>query len=73
LTLKEPETTPPAIVQFEPDATGVPVIVQFVSVGLKPNPETCTLAPIGPKLGESVTRRATMVNCADAVWFVGRL
>jgi len=43
-----------------------PLIVQLVSMRLKPVPETVTAEPRGPRSGDTITVRGTMFNVVEA-------
>jgi hypothetical protein len=56
-TVKEPDTTPPDTehVGLEMSPVGDEDIEQLMSAATKFDPETLTLAPAGPEVGEKVT------------------
>ena len=65
-TVNEPVTTPPVIEHVCADTIlGEAVIVQVVSVGVKPVPATETMVPVGPKLGVRVNADGDFVKVAD--------
>lgn len=65
-TVNEPVTTPPVIEHVCADTiSGEAVIVQVVSVGVKPVPATETMVPVGPKLGVRVNADGDFVKAAD--------
>jgi len=65
-TVNEPVTTPPVIEHVCVDTiSGEAVIVQLVSVVVKPVPATETMVPVGPELGVRVNADEDFVKLAD--------
>jgi len=65
-TVNEPVTTPPVIEHVCDDTIlGEAVMVQLVSVGVKPVPATKTMVPVGPELGVRVNADGDFVKLAD--------
>jgi hypothetical protein len=65
-TVNEPVTTPPVIEHVCVDTIlGEAVMVQLVSVGVKPVPATETMVPVGPELGVRVNADGDFVKLAD--------
>ena len=65
-TVNEPVTTPPVIEHVCDDTIlGEAVMVQLVSVGVKPVPATKTMVPVGPELGVRVNADEDFVKLAD--------
>lgn len=65
-TVNEPVTTPPVIEHVCVDTIlGEAVMVQLVSLGVKPDPVTETIVPVGPELGTRSKADADFVKLLD--------